>query len=467
MKKTVLTAVVFLLFTVNNFAQCWTQVAAGFYHTVAIKSDGTLWAWGLNDMGQLGDGTTINRSVPTQIGSDTDWADVNAASNNSLAIKTDGSLWALGNNFSGQNGNGNFGPGMMDVVPTRIGDDNDWASTAGANFAIKTNGTLWGWGANGTGRLGTGDFQDHFTPVQIGTDSNWVAISGASNQTLALKSDHTLWGWGLNKSGSLAIGVVDNFVLVPTQTGNNSADWQKIDVGGCCSSKMIKVDGTLWAMGSADYGNLGIGTVAGFEVNTPTQIGGVADWNTITTTLHSAAIKNDGSLWTWGLNQIGQLGDGSLTNKTVPVQIGISETWLNVICGFRFTVALNSDGTLFTWGENTSGQLGDGTFTNKSLPTQIGETCNLGTEKFNIVHKLNVFPNPASNFLKLNYLLNTNAETIIKLNTLTGQEIFVKKTTSIKGTNDHQIDISTYAQGIYLLTLKTEDQSVTVKVIKE
>jgi alpha-tubulin suppressor-like RCC1 family protein len=467
MKKTVLTAVVFLLFTVNNFAQCWTQVAAGSNHTVALKSDGTLWAWGLNDKGQLGDGTTINRTVPTQIGTNADWAKIDSFESNNLAIKTDGSLWAWGNNFNGQNGNGNYGAGAMDLIPTRVGLDNDWANTAGSVFAIKTNGTLWGWGSNSNGRLGTGDFQDHFTPVQIGTDSNWVAISGASNQTLALKSDHTLWGWGLNKSGSLAIGVVDNFVLVPTQTGNNSADWQKIDVGGCCSSKMIKVDGTLWAMGSANFGNLGIGTVSGFEVNIPTMVGNDASWNSVTTTFHSAAIKNDSSLWAWGLNGAGELGDGSLVNKTVPTQVGNSNSWLSVVSGSNHTAALSSNGTLFTWGYNNNGQLGDGTLNNKNLPTQIGEVCNLSTKRFGVAKDLKIFPNPASNNISIRYHLNTNDETELRLTTLTGQKVFEQKITSTKGTNYHQIDLSTYSQGIYLLTVKTESYSATVKVIKE
>src|SRR4051812_41036835 len=117
MKKTVLTAVVFLLFTVNSLAQCWSQIAAGAYHTVAIKTDGTLWAWGLNDKGQLGDGTTVNKNTPVQIGTDTDWAIIDAFTNNTLAIKTNGSLWAWGSNHFGQAGNGNFGNEEIQNTP--------------------------------------------------------------------------------------------------------------------------------------------------------------------------------------------------------------------------------------------------------------------------------------------------------------------------------------------------------------
>ena len=466
MKKMILNTAL-LLFAVNTFAQCWTQVAAGSFHTVALKSDGTLWAWGLNDKGQLGDGTTTNRNVPVQIGTDTDWSRVDSFESNNLAIKTDGSLWAWGNNFNGQNGNGNFGPGAMDLVPTRIGLDNDWASSAGTIFAIKTNGTLWGWGSNGNGGLGTGDFEDHFTPVQIGAASDWVAVSGASNQTLALRSDHTLWGWGLNKSGSLAIGAVDDFILVPTQTGNNTADWQKIRVGGCCSSKMIKTDGTLWAMGSANFGNLGIGTVAGFEVNSPTQIGNSNNWDSVSTTFHSGAIKDDGSLWTWGLNAVGELGDGTFVNKTSPNQVGTSDTWVSVISGSNHTVALNTDGTLFTWGYNNHGQLGDGTLNNKNLPAQIGEICNLDTRKFSLKESFIVSPNPASSTLNINYHSDHAGDAELALTNLAGQTTFQEKLTNNYGMNKNQIDISTYAPGIYLLTLKAANESVTVKVIKK
>jgi alpha-tubulin suppressor-like RCC1 family protein len=144
MKGTVRITVVFLLFTVNNFAQCWKEIAAGSCHSVAIKADGTLWAWGLNDKGQLGDGMTINKNIPTQIGTDNDWAVIDAEGSNSLALKIDGTLWSWGNNITGQIGDGNFGAGLINTTPTQIGQDNDWVKIACARtFAIKSNGTLW------------------------------------------------------------------------------------------------------------------------------------------------------------------------------------------------------------------------------------------------------------------------------------------------------------------------------------
>ena len=462
--KKIFTHLFLLTISFQSFSQCWTQVAAGEFHTVAIKSDGTLWAWGLNDKGQLGDGTTINKNVPTQVGTDTDWAIINSSWNNNLAIKNDGSLWAWGDNAGGQNGNGNNGVGMIDVVPTRVGMDNDWATTAGAVFAIKNNGTLWGWGANSSGRLGTGDMLDHFTPVQIGIENNWVAVSGAANQTLAVKTDHTLWGWGLNKNGSLAIGAVNNFVLVPTQTGNNTADWEKVKVGGCCSSKMIKTDGSLWAMGIGVWGNLGNGTTV--DVNNPIQIGTSSDWNIVSTTNSSCAIKDNGSLWTWGYNYAGQLGNGNSINSTIPIQIE-GQFWQEVITGFNYAVGISIDGSLYSWGWNNYGQLGDGTFTDKNIPTQIGSICVLNTTDFNLINALKVVPNPTSDFLNLEFNSIENTSVTITLLSISGQVTYSESIKTTVGMNKNQINLSAYDSGMYLLTLKTATQSVTAKVIKQ
>ena len=134
MKK--FTLIFLLLISFQSFSQCWKEIAAGEFHSVAIKTDGTLWSWGLNDKGQLGDGTTINKNVPTQIGTDNDWAIIDAAAATNLALKTDGSLWSWGNNASGQGGDGNFGTGVFNTTPIQIGTDTDWVKIASGDFAF-------------------------------------------------------------------------------------------------------------------------------------------------------------------------------------------------------------------------------------------------------------------------------------------------------------------------------------------
>ena len=468
MKQKTMTFLLFFILSQHVFAQCWREVAAGTYHTLAIRSDGTLWAWGLNDKGQLGDGTTVNKNVPTKIGIAADWATIDVVADNSMALKTDGSLWCWGNNYYGSVGDGNYGVGVINTIPTHIGTDTDWVkiSTGARTYAIKSNGTLWGWGDNYYGHLGVGNTNPYYTPTQIGTDT-WIDISGGGNQTLAIKTNHTLWGWGLNKLGSLAIGPPSesDIITIPTQTGNNTADWAKISVGGCCSSKMIKTDGSLWAMGTNGEGNIGNGSIV--NVNTPTQVGTDTDWNSIATSGHTFGIKNNGMLYGWGANGFaGQLGDGTFIYKAVPTPAGTNTTWLKVQVGLFHTAAIDSGGSLYTWGLNNYGQLGDGTLVNKNVITSIGLSCSLGTTKFSILNEVQIYPNPVTNIGILDYELANNESISIGITNSLGQLMSSEKIIGFIGKNQYTLNTSTYSAGLYLITIKTATESVTVKLIK-
>ncbi|MBS7787866.1 T9SS type A sorting domain-containing protein [Flavobacterium sp. CYK-55] len=457
-----------IFITHNSFAQCWTQIAAGDNHSLALKSDGTLWAWGQNDQGQLGDGTIINRVVPTQIGTDTDWSTIDAIGFNSMALKSNGTLWTWGANYYGQIGNGSFGSGAFNSTPTQVGNDSDWIkiSTGGIKtFALKSNGTIWGWGYNIEGHLGLGNTDNHSTPFQIGTDTDWVEIKASLNQTMSIKGNHTVWGWGLNKEGSLAIGNPNDFIAIPTQVGGNNIDWQKLDSGGCCSTKMIKTDGSLWAMGSAANGNLGTGGTV--DVNTPTRVGTDNDWKTVTTDLHSCAIKNDGTLWVWGFNFFGQLGDGTNTVKTLPTQIATNQTWLMVKAGFQYTLAISSDHSLYAWGRNTSGQLGDGTLVNKNVPTLIGNSCPLSTPNFDNLKSIRTFPNPSNDKVTLQYILTQEGLVNVSITNSLGQLISSRTEKNNSGEQNQTVDLSSFSQGIYFITLQTDNLRNTIKIVKE
>jgi len=176
-----------------------SQIAAGSYHTLAIKSDGTLWAWGYNYSGQLGDGTTSNKTTPVQIGTGTNWSQIAAGGYHTLAIKSDGTLWAWGYNSYGQLGDGTT---SNKTTPVQIGTGTNWSQIAAGGYhtlAIKSDGTLWAWGYNSYGQLGdgaSGGGNYKTTPVQIGTGTNWSQIAAGGYHTLAIKSDGTLWAWG-------------------------------------------------------------------------------------------------------------------------------------------------------------------------------------------------------------------------------------------------------------------------------
>ena len=471
MKQKTMTFLLFFILSQHVFAQCWREVAAGTYHTLAIRSDGTLWAWGLNDKGQLGDGITVNKNVPTKIGIAADWATIDVVADNSMALKTDGSLWCWGNNYYGSVGDGNYGVGVINTIPTHIGTNTDWVkiSTGARTYAIKSNGTLWGWGDNYYGHLGVGNTNPYYTPTQIGTDT-WIDISGGGNQTLAIKTNHTLWGWGFNKSGSLAIGPPDDVIItIPTQTGNNTADWTKVEIGGPSSSKMIKIDGSLWAMGNNTNGNIGngiFGTGGSSDiVNTPTQAGIDTDWKSITTNYHSLGIKNDGTLLGFGANNYGQLGDGTLISKSAPTLTGIGTNWLMVKAGLFHSVAIDSEGTLYTTGSNDYGQLGDGTLVSRNLLTPVGSNCSLTTTGFKNTNLLQLYPNPANDNCTITIPNNESVTHITIVNAL-GQTIRTVSKTEIQANTTLVIAVKDYPKGMYLVKVKTAKNCYTSKLIK-
>ena len=342
----------------------WASVAGGNSYSVGVKTDGTLWAWGSNNYGQLGDGTTTEEHTPTQIGADTDWASIASGGTYTVALKTDGTLWAWGNNSAGALGDGTT---TDQHAPVRIGTDTDWAtiSASGATAALKTDGTLWTWGYNGQGQLGDGTTTSRSTPAQVGTDADWSTVRATYLSMVALKADGTIWTWGHNGTGQLGDGTTTQRD-VPGQVGTDT-DWTTIS-GGSGFTTAVKTDGTLWAWGWNYFGQLGDGTAT--DEHTPSQVGTDTDWTAVDARSEfSVATKSDGSVWAWGSNSAGQLGAASIADS--PAQVDNSH-WGTISAGSNFTVAIKTDGSLWAWGDNGQGQLGDGTTSYRDLPTQVG-----------------------------------------------------------------------------------------------
>ena len=179
------------------------KTAAGYGHTVEVKSDGTLWAWGWNAYGQLGDGTTNSQVSPEHIGTASNWASVSAGALHTVALKSDGTLWAWGDNYYGELGDGTT---TNQQSPEQIGTATNWASVSAGEYhtvAVKSDGTLWAWGWNAYGQLGDGTTNSQVSPEQIGTATNWASVAAGEYHTVALKSDGTLWAWGWNAYGQL------------------------------------------------------------------------------------------------------------------------------------------------------------------------------------------------------------------------------------------------------------------------
>ena len=359
-----------VLQAVTSEAQPVTKIAAGYGHSLFLKSDGSLWAMGYNYFGQLGDGTTDSGNYYTNLPEQIMASNVTAIATgayHSLFLKSDGSLWAMGYNNYGQLGDGTYNSTNQ---PEQIVPSNVTAIAAGAyhSLFLKSDGSLCAMGYNTNGQLGNGTYNSTNQPEQI-VSSNVTAIAAGGDHSLFLKSDGSLWAMGYNADGQLGDGTY-NSTNQPKQIMSSNVT---AIAAGEYHSLFLKSDGSLWAMGYNYFGQLGDDTTdsGNYYTNVPEQIvaSGVtaiaAGWG------HSLFLKSDGSLWAMGNNYDGQLGDGSYNTTNRPEQI--MGSGVTAIAGGSYhSLLLKSDGSLWAMGYNEFGDLGDGTYNyNTNLPEQI------------------------------------------------------------------------------------------------
>ena len=401
-------------------------VSSGARHTLVLKSDGTLWAWGSNGSGQLGDGTTTTRNAPARVGTLTNIVAIAAGNYHNLALRADGTLWAWGSNGSGRLGDGTTSQRNSPVQVTSLSGIVAIAAGYKHSLAVKSDGTVWAWGSNTNGQLGDGTTTARSAPVQIPTLAGVgiVSLAAGDSHSLAVSSTGNVYAWGNNGSGRLGTGSNDTQQPAPTQIANFTGVMQA--EAGVDYSVALKGDGTIYTWGDNSLGQLGDNTkdsrnapapvvrlagvsaiAAGFEHTAVLQASGaVVAWGSnnagqvgsgvfgerldpmpvlglqgsaasspVTSVVvgdaHALALKGDGSVWAWGNNDYGQLGDGSRLTRSGPVPVGGLTSVTALAAGGHHSLALKNDGTVWTWGSNGSGQLGIGNTTTQLAPVKV------------------------------------------------------------------------------------------------
>ncbi len=378
-------------------------ISSGSNHSMILKTDKTLWAVGKNNKGQLGDGSTEQKLSPVQVmeippeggpaRAMTNVKQVSSGKSHSMILKNDDTLWAVGNNDYGQLGN-NLAEQKLNPVQVMTGIA--YISAGVDNTMIfKKDDSLWAVGSNNSGQLGNGSRDNKKNPVQVkiaggSAMTNVAQISSGPGHTMILKKNDTLWGTGSNFFGQLGDGT-NNKKLIPVQVkiagGTAMTNVAQVSAGGG-HSMILKRDDTLWGTGYNANGELGDGTKTNraFPVQVKTANGeAMTEVAQVSAGMnYSMILKKNGELWAVGLNNKGQLGDGSTTTQLIPVQVmeipaeGADPRPMTAVAQVSasefHTMIVKRDGTLWAVGANASGQLGNGgadNFASRLNPEQI------------------------------------------------------------------------------------------------
>ena len=350
------------------------QVSLNGKRSAAIATDGSLYVWGDNATGGLENGTSEKSSTPIKIMDNV--TSVSLGDDHSAAITTDGSLYMWGDNWLGQLGYSTQEdnhttpntPGAHILhSPIKIMDNVACVSLGGYYYsaAITTDGSLFMWGSNNAGQLGNGEAGEVYSTTPIKIMDNVKSVSLGEHHSAAITTDGSLYMWGYGEDGELGNGEAgeEAFNTTPIKIMDKV---ESVSLG-CYHSAAITTDGSLYMWGNNDYGQLGDGTTE--DSSTPVKI---MD-NVASVSLgdfHSTAITTDSSLYMWGNNWNGQLGNGTTENRySTPLKI--MNSVVSVSLGGDHSAAITADGSLYTWGYNLFGQLGNGTTENSSTPIQI------------------------------------------------------------------------------------------------
>jgi alpha-tubulin suppressor-like RCC1 family protein len=452
----------------SNNAQ---KIAAGGWHSVVVCADSTVKCFGENATGQLGNGTNTDSNAPVAAGTLTGVVAVSGGGDqleaHSMALKADGTVWAWGSNLYGALGNGNTTntntPGQVLLL------SNITAISAGGwhSVALKSDSTVWTWGWNSDGQLGDGTTADKTVATQVPGLTDVVAVAAGSYHVLALKSDGTVWAWGDNISGQIGNGNTTD-QSAPVQVGNLT-NVAKI-AAGRFFSLAVKNDGTVWTWGENTYGQLGDSTTT--NSSTPVQVKGL-NGNVVAAAcgaFECHVILSDGNVWAWGRNTYGNIGDNTLTHRSKPVQMQGASDAAGVAAGTNFSLMYKTDGTFWGCGRNQSGQLGDGSFTQPNVLSQSTIICSIvqqpngifATDSEDLI-AIDAYPNPSNGvfFVEVAIEVSSSNDLLMEVYNTLGERVFHSTQ------NSAFIDISNQPSGSYFLIVKSAQNNLSKKLMKQ
>lgn len=359
----------------------WTSVTASSSHTCAKKSDGSLWCWGNGQYGQLGVGYSTgyeSLATPTNITDPTGtWLDISSYYKHTCAIKNDDSVYCWGFGPQGQIGDGLSN--NYTYSPTHVSGSLSYQDIDTGEYfscAITTSNELYCWGNNSNGQLGLNSTTSFDIPKISFTPTSWSSLGLGETHACGIMTNNDLYCWGNNQEGQVGDLTSGNNKLAPVHVGT-TVDYTMVSAGSnhTCAVSLLPSPNYLQCWGVNDYGELGLtvpSTTGPMSVNVD---GNYNIWESVDLgNEHTCAIQTDNTLWCWGYNINGELGDGTKTNKDVPTQeISAASNWNVVSAGEKHTCAIKTDGTLWCWGYNHQGQLGNGTYGKKTSPVNVIE----------------------------------------------------------------------------------------------
>lgn len=432
------------------------SISAGSVHSIYVCSSGVAKATGNNASGQLGNGSITRTSTPGSVSGLTGIISTVSRDQFTLYLKNDGTVWAVGYNGYGQFGNGTVKNALVPVQIPNLSGVVKIAAGFYHSLFLKSDSTVWSAGRNFSGELGDGTKTQREIPVQVTSLSGIIDIAAGDYHSMFLKSDSTVWSCGDNQNGCLGLGSAPLQIVNPTRVATIGG--VTAIAGGFRHSLFLKGDSTVWASGLNSQGQLGDGTNTDRFV--PVQISSLEAITAVSAgQQHSIFLKGDGTVWSSGSNLSGQLGDGTNLDKNSPVQVsGLTGIVKIAASGFSHSLFLKNDNTFWACGANNAGQLGDGTTVGRNVPVMVSDNCvvtELSETKADL--PVQVYPNSSRGIFALKVDGMNDKIEKIEIYNLAGEIVF-----SEKPVGSHiLIDISDKSKGLYFYKILGKKQAVT------